>query len=242
MSLRGATIAFDLDGTLVDTAPDLIGTLNDMLEADGRATLPLAAARHLVGRGARFLIEHGFAEAGAPFEGAAPESAVEDFVARYLARIARESRPFDGVEAALDDLAGEGAILCVCTNKYTDLSAALLDALGLSPRFAAIVGPDRVSARKPSAAHLIEAVRQAGGDPARALMVGDSETDVGAARAAGAPVAVVSFGYTEVPPAELGADALIERFADLPQVARRLLRRPLRSPRPWARRSSPPNG
>lgn len=223
MNLKGFTVAFDLDGTLVDTAPDLIGTLNDMLDATGRARLPLGSARHLVGRGARFLLEHGFAEAGAPFDGPAPEVAVGEFLDRYRARIALESRLFDGVEAALDRVAEAGAILCVCTNKPTGLSVALLDALGLSSRFAAIVGPDAVSARKPAAAHLIEAVRAAAGDPARTVMVGDSETDVATARAAGAPCVVVSFGYTEIPPGELGGDRVIDRYADLPQALAALM-------------------
>lgn len=223
MSLTGATIAFDLDGTLVDTAPDLIGTLNDMLGEAGLAPVPTTSARRLVGRGARFLLEHGFAAAGRSSAGPAPDAAEAEFVERYLARIARESRPFDGVERALDALAADGAVLCVCTNKVERLSVALLDALGLSTRFAAIVGPDTVAAPKPAADHLIEAVRRAGGDPRLALMVGDSETDVGAARAAGVPVAAVTFGYTEVPPADLGADALIDRFEELPPVARRLL-------------------
>jgi phosphoglycolate phosphatase len=223
MPLSGATIAFDLDGTLVDTAPDLIGTLNLMLAEHGLPPVPLSSARHLVGGGARYLLEHGFREAGASFHaGDAPEM-VERFIGLYLDRIALESRPFQGVEAALDELAAAGAILCVCTNKPTALALALLKAVRLIDRFAAVVGPDAVSARKPDPAHLIEAVKLAGGDPDRALMVGDSAADSAAAKNAGRPVVLVSFGYTETPVTALGGDAVIDRFADLPPVARRLL-------------------
>lgn len=224
MPLSGATIAFDLDGTLVDTAPDLIGTLNLMLVEHGLPTVPLASARHLVGGGARRMLEHGFREAGARFDAGDMPLMVERFVELYRDRIADESRPFEGVEAVLDELAGDGARLCVCTNKRTDLSIALLDELGLLHRFAAVVGPDAVSRRKPDRAHLVEAIALAGGELGRALMVGDSDNDVLPARAAGVPVVAVSFGYTETPPAELGADRLIDRFGQLPEVARDLLR------------------
>jgi phosphoglycolate phosphatase len=223
VSLAGCTIAFDLDGTLVDTAPDLIGTLNRLLAEQGLPALPIASARHLVGRGARYLLQHGFAEAGAALDEDIAPQLVQRFLDEYLAHIADESRPFSGVEATLDQLAADGARLIVCTNKFTGLSEALLDAVGLSGRFSAVVGADRVSQKKPHAAHFIEAVTIAGGDPARALMVGDSDNDVLSAKAAGAPVVAVSFGYTETPPDRLGADALIDRFEELPPIARRLL-------------------
>jgi phosphoglycolate phosphatase len=223
VTLAGTTIAFDLDGTLVDTAPDLIGTLNAMLLEHGLRPVPLDAARHLVGRGARHLLEHGFKEGGASFHAGDAQALVDRFIALYRDRIADESLPFADVVTVLDGLKAEGARMCICTNKRTDLSVALIAALGLSDRFDAIVGPDLVSAHKPSAAHLIEAVQLAGGDPKRCLMVGDSIADVGAAKAAGVPVVVVSFGYTETPAAELGADALIDSYLELPAVAHRLL-------------------
>ncbi len=223
MNLSGATLAFDLDGTLVDTAPDLIGVLNEMLVENGLPEVPLASARRLVGGGARYLLEHGFSEAGATFHaGDAPEL-VDRFIDLYLARIARESRPFDGVEDVLDGFRAAGAKLAVCTNKRTDLSLALLKAVNLLDRFDAVAGPDSVSRRKPDAAHLLECIDMAGGDPARAVMVGDSETDLGTARAAGVPVVLVSFGYTEIPIEELQGDALINSFAELPAVVARLL-------------------
>ena len=222
-SLAGAVVAFDLDGTLVDSAPDLIGSLNVVLHEKGLPTLSLQQARPMVGRGARAMIEQGFAAAGEPLDPEESPTLVRRFIAVYRDRIALESRPFEGVEAALTDLAGAGAKLCVCTNKFTDLSVALLDALDLSRYFAAVIGPDLAPAPKPDARHLIAAVEAAGGSAQRAIMVGDSASDVGAARAAEVPSIVVSFGYTEIAPAELGGDWLIDRFADLPPLAARLL-------------------
>src|SRR4051812_22355289 len=140
-SLAGATIAFDLDGTLVETAPDLIGTLNVILGDQGLAALPLAQARPFIGHGARWLIERGFEAAGAHLHPAKSQQLFERFIAHYRARIADESRPFPGCEAALDALIAAGARLAVCTNKPTGLSVALLEALGLASHFAAIVGP-----------------------------------------------------------------------------------------------------
>ncbi len=221
--LSGATIAFDLDGTLVDTAPDLIGVLNLLLAEQGLQPLAVASARHLVGRGARYLLEHGFAEAGAALDDEVAPNLVQKFLDTYLEHIADESRPFEGVEAALDRLKADGARLIVCTNKFTGLSEALLDAVGLAGHFDAIVGADRVSARKPDKAHFIEAVQTVGGELKRSLLVGDSENDVLSAKAAGRPAIVVSFGYTETPPAELGGDVLIDRFDQLHYACVRLL-------------------
>jgi phosphoglycolate phosphatase len=149
---------------------------------------------------------------------------VERFVAVYRARIAAESRPFEGLESALEELARQGAILCVCTNKRTDLSIALLDALDLSKHFTAVVGADAAPAAKPDARHLICAIETAGGEVGRAVMVGDSITDVSAARNAGVPVIVTSFGYTDIPAADLGADAMIDSFSELVEAIEAVLR------------------
>ncbi len=222
-SLAGTTIAFDLDGTLVDTAPDLVGALNVVLGERGLAPAPRDAAGFLVGKGARALIARGFALAGEPLDDTEVGGLVERFVEAYRARIASESQPFEGLCDALTDLADAGARLCVCTNKRTDLSLALLDALGLTSRFVSITGSDRAPKPKPDASHFLAAIAQADGDPRRALMVGDSDNDVLSAHRAGAPVVVVSFGYTDVPASELGADALITHFAQLPATALRLL-------------------
>ena len=221
--LEGWTIAFDLDGTLVETAPDLIGTLNRMLGARDIPRMPVEAAQHLVGHGALALLRHGFQEAGAVWDEAKAPALLEEFLADYLANIAVHSRPYDGVVETLERLAARGAILCVATNKRTDLSVALIGALGLGRHFAVVCGPDRVSARKPDGAHVREAVQMAGGDPARCVMVGDGAPDVQAAKAAGVPCVVVSFGYTPIPPAELGGDVLIDRFDELEEAIDRLI-------------------
>ncbi len=221
--LAGATIVFDLDGTLVETAPDLLGTLNHLLAREGVAPLPLAKGRSLIGQGAKALLSRGFAVAGEPLEEARLESLFQDFIAYYLAHISDGSRPFAGVIAAMDALEAQGARLAVCTNKRTDLSLALLDALGLTGRFAAIVGGDAAPAPKPDARHLLTTIERAGGDPSRAVMIGDSISDAMAARNAGVPLVLVSFGYTDVPARDLEPDILIDHFDELPAACTRLL-------------------
>jgi phosphoglycolate phosphatase len=222
-ALAGATIAFDLDGTLVDTAPDLVSTLNVLLAEEGLAPLALDEARPFIGRGAAWLIERGFTAAGAPLAAEHAPILFERFIARYLGHIADESRPFPGMVASLEGLRADGAKLVVCTNKRTDLSVALLDALNLTRLFEAVVGPDQAPAPKPDGRHLETAVTLAGGDIGRAVMVGDAATDAGAARAAGAGLVLVSFGYTEVPAAELAPDVLIHHYDELADACRRVL-------------------
>lgn len=221
--LAGVTVAFDLDGTLVDTAPDLIGTLNHLLVEDGLPALPLDEARPFIGHGARHLIKLGFQAAGQTLHPNRLEQMFERFIPHYRGRIAEESRAFPGCEAALDALAADGAILCVCTNKPSGLSEEVLGQLGLASRFAAIVGPDRAPAPKPDAAHLQSAVTAAGGDIGRAILVGDSGTDAGAARAAGTGLILVAFGYTEIPVADLNADAVIAHYDELPAACLRVV-------------------
>ncbi len=221
--LAGATIAFDLDGTLVESAPDLVATLNVLLAREGLTPLPLAQARDMIGQGARALIAKGFEASGAQLDEPRLSALFERFIAHYREHIADESQVFPGVTDALDTLEAAGAKLVVCTNKRTDLSVALLEALGVAHRFAAIVGPDAALAAKPDARHLLVAIEAAGGSPDRAVMVGDSVSDAGAARAAGVPLILVSFGYTPVPARDLGADVLIDHFEQLPAACARLL-------------------
>jgi phosphoglycolate phosphatase len=216
-------VAFDLDGTLVDTAPDLMGTLNVLLTEEGLPPLPVESAAFLVGRGAKIMIERGFDAAGEHLDPDRAAALFDRYIHLYRGRIAQDSRPFPGVIAAMDALEAEGAVLAVCTNKRTDLSLALLDALDLTRRFAVVIGADRAPKPKPDASHLLLTIRAAGGDPARALMVGDSNNDVMAARNAGVPVVLVSFGYTEIPVADLDRDILIDRFDQLPAAALALL-------------------
>ena len=222
-ALAGATLAFDLDGTLVDTAPDLIGTLNVILQEEGHGPLPLAGARPFIGKGARWLLQRGFTEAGHPISEAAMGGLFDRFIAHYNAHIADASAPFPGMVEALETLRGAGARLVVCTNKRTDLSTHLLEALNLASLFEAIVGADAAPAQKPDRRHLETAIARAGGRPDHALMVGDAAPDAGAARAAGIPLILVSFGYTEVPVAELGADILIDHYDHLPSACLQLL-------------------
>lgn len=158
------------------------------------------------------LLRHGFMEAGALWDEAQAPVLFGRFIEDYLAHIADESRPFEGVVPALERLAARGAILCIATNKRTDLSVALIEALGLTRHFAFIAGPDAVTAHKPDGAHIHEAVQKAGGDPARCIMVGDSTTDTRAAKDAGVACIVVSFGYSDVPLAELGGDVVIDHY------------------------------
>jgi phosphoglycolate phosphatase len=221
--LSGATIVFDLDGTLIETAPDLVNTLNEILRQEGIAPLPYDKARLMIGHGAKALLARGFEASGAPLPEPRLSQLFERFIAHYLDHIADESRPFPGALAALDALGDAGARLAVCTNKRTDLSLALFDALGLTPRFHAIVGADLAPAPKPDGRHLATTIERAGGRLDQAVMVGDSVSDAGAARAAGVPLILVSFGYTDKPAADLAPDILVDHFDAIPEACARLL-------------------
>ncbi|HEY4029393.1 MAG TPA: HAD family hydrolase [Caulobacteraceae bacterium] len=213
--LDGVVIAFDLDGTLVDTAPDLMSTLNRVLAEEGLPPLPLEAAPMIVGKGVRVMVERGFAVAGQPLDDAHFPRMFDRFIELYIVHCADQSRPFPGVLEALDRLEAEGAILAVCTNKRTDLSLLVMDALNLTSRFKAIVGADQAPRPKPDASHLLHTIELAGGDPRRAVMVGDSINDALAARNAQVPLVLVTFGYTDTPAKDMDPDALIDRFDEL---------------------------
>ena len=208
-------VVFDLDGTLVDTAPDLINALNFILVREGLAPVPLASARNMIGAGARKLLERGLELEGRTVSLAELDRLTDDFINHYAEHIADASRPFDGLEAALDDLQSSGYRFAVCTNKLEWLSKRLLDRLNLSPRFAAICGADTFGVSKPDPAILRQTVARAGGELSSAIMVGDAGPDVGVARRAGIPVICVSFGYTEVPVADLKPDRVIDHMREL---------------------------
>jgi phosphoglycolate phosphatase len=210
------TIVFDLDGTLIDTAPDLISTLNLILAREGLAEMPYDDARRLIGGGARGMIERVLTAEGRPGAKADLDRMFGAFIEHYAAHIADHSRPFPALEASLERLAGEGRRLAVCTNKLEWLSVRLLDTLQLTQHFAAICGQDTFGMQKPDPEILRRTILRAGGEPANAIMVGDSGTDVRTARAANIPVIAVDFGYSEVPIATLQPDRLIGSFADLP--------------------------
>jgi phosphoglycolate phosphatase len=217
------TVVFDLDGTLVDTAPDLISALNHVLDREGLPPVPLHAARNMIGAGARRLIERGLEVDGRAVALEDLNRLTNDFIDHYAAHIADASRPFEGLEAALDELAARGCRLAVCTNKLEWLSKLLLDRLGLSARFAAICGADTFGIAKPNPAILRQTVARAGGEMSSTVMVGDAGPDIGVARRAGVPVIGVEFGYTEVPIAELKPDLLIGHMNQLPAAVERLI-------------------
>jgi phosphoglycolate phosphatase len=210
------TLVFDLDGTLIDTAPDLIDTLNVVFAREGLPPVPYDAARNMIGGGARMMIKLGVEAEGRDLSPAKLDVLFADFIAHYSAHIADRSRPFPGLSEALDALAAQGHRFAVCTNKLEGLSVALLEALGLAGRFAAICGQDTFGMQKPDPEILRRTIAAAGGAPAHAIMIGDSLTDIRTARAAGVPVIAVDFGYTDRPVTELGPDRVISRFAQLP--------------------------
>jgi phosphoglycolate phosphatase len=210
------TVVFDLDGTLVDTAPDLIATLNALFEREGIDPVPFLQARQFIGGGARKLIERGLAANGRALTTAEADRLYAVYVSSYEARIAELSRPFPGVERALDALAARGFRLAVCTNKLERLSVKLLDALDLSRRFAAICGQDTFGVQKPDPRILTATIEAAGGRSCSALLVGDSATDIATARAANMPVIAVDFGYTETPVARHRPDRVISHYDELP--------------------------
>jgi phosphoglycolate phosphatase len=223
MTQRAPILVFDLDGTLADTARDLIATLNVLLQREGLPPVAPSAARSLVGAGARALIERGFALNGAPLAAELLDPLTADFLAHYEAHIADESVLFPGADAALDRFADAGFRLAVCTNKPEPLARLLLDRLGAANRFAAICGRGTFPMHKPDPRTLQLTIAAAGGDPACALMVGDSKTDVDKAKNAGAPVVAVDFGYTEVPVGELAPDRVISHFDELWTAAQSIL-------------------
>jgi phosphoglycolate phosphatase len=212
-------VVFDLDGTLADTAPDLAAALNHVLGELGRPGIAPESVRNLVGQGGRVLVQRGLSASGD-----APDSLVERgfalFLEFYADNICNDTRPYDGLIAQLDILKERGVKTAICTNKPEKLTHLLVDALGWGDRFDAIVGADTLPVRKPDPAPLHEAIARAGGG--RAVLVGDSITDADTARAAQVPFVAVSFGFSDRPVEQLGADAVIDDYAELIVVLERL--------------------
>ncbi len=223
--MRDLTVAFDLDGTLVETAPDLIAATNHVLAAADLAAVAPELIRPSISYGAAAMISEGFRLHGRDLPDAEAVAYLERFLAYYTANIAATSHPFPGLEKALDHLTAEGARLTVCTNKRAAMSEQLLGDLRLRPRFAALAGRDTFPVCKPHPDHLIGAIRMAGGDPARAIMVGDSAVDIATAKAAGVPIVAVTFGYTDIHVRELAPDAVIEHYDELIPAIERILGR-----------------
>lgn len=217
-----ATIVFDLDGTLIDTAPDLVDTLNVVFAREGLPPVPYETARNLIGGGARMMIARGIEAEGRTVAPAELERLFQDFLAYYSEHIADRSQPFPGLADALDAMAANGWRFAVCTNKLEYLSVLLLKQLGLAHRFAAICGQDTFGVQKPDPEVLRRTIAAAGGILRNAIMIGDSLTDIRTARAAGIPVIAVDFGYTDRPVSEFGPDRIISRFTELPSAAAEL--------------------
>lgn len=217
-------IVFDLDGTLVHTAPDLIDSLDHALAAAGLTRARPGDIGSFVGLGGRVMIERSFAEQGRRLAEGELDRLTALFLDHYGARIPGKSAPYPGAVAALERLAGAGFAFAVCTNKYEGHSRRLLTALGMADHFGAICGQDTFLFRKPDPRHLTEAIRLAGGDPGQALMVGDSRTDIDTAKAAGIPVLAVDFGYTDRPVREFEPSHVISHFDELTaEIAARLI-------------------
>ena len=221
--MKNATLVFDLDGTLVDSAPDLVAATNHALADLGLEPIAAETLRGTIGFGARRMILEGLNQTDRTL----PEAEVDRLLARFLAyyepNIARESRPFDGVVAALESFRSRGARLAVCTNKRLALATHLLAELNLDGLFDAVAGRDSFPVFKPHPDHVLGAIRMAGGDPRHAVMIGDTVIDVSAAKAAAVPAVVCTFGYSDQPVDALGADAVIGHFSELDAAVRRLL-------------------
>ena len=210
--LPDRAVIFDLDGTLVDTAPDLMRATNFILAGMGRRPLEMTEVRAFVGHGARALLTRGLAATGGLPDAYDVEADYRAFVAFYAANIAVQSAPFPGLIRLLDRLREDGFGLGVCTNKLEGLSVQLLDALDLAKYFGSVVGPDTLGIAKPDPRPFFEAVNRLNLDSPRAVMVGDSETDILTARNAGVPVIAVPFGYTPRPVEDYGPDRMIRHF------------------------------
>jgi phosphoglycolate phosphatase len=208
-------VVFDLDGTLVDTAPDLLDSLNHCLSQAGLERVDPLALRRFVGQGGRVMIERAFEAQQTQLSPEQLDWLVGLFLEHYGAHMPGRSQFFVGATEMMDRLARSGYVLAVCTNKFEALAVKLLAELGEADRFAAICGGDSFAFRKPDPRHLVETIRKAGGDPVRAVMVGDSRADIDGAKAAGIPVIAVDFGYTDLPVTTFEPSRVISHFDEL---------------------------
>jgi phosphoglycolate phosphatase len=224
------TIVFDLDGTLVDTAPDLHRSLNHSLVEAGYAEVPFEVIDSLIGHGAKAMIVEGLASQGATLTDSEIEPVWSSFLEFYRQHICDLSRPYDGVEHTLQSLSANGARLAVCTNKTQDLAVRVLNGLGLSKWFEAVRGADAVAQKKPAGGHILETLEAVDGQLEASIMIGDSQTDERAARNAGLPFIFGNFGYGPAP--DTPADKTAESFSELPTLIRDLAVRP---PQPFRR-------
>jgi phosphoglycolate phosphatase len=215
MAVPAPTIVYDLDGTLADTAEDLVATLNWLLAREGLQALPVESAGSLLGAGARALIKRGFAASGRSLDAQLIETLFADFLQYYNAHIADRSRLYPGVDRALAAVARAGWRQAVCTNKIESSAKLLITKLGIAERFAFVCGQDTFGVGKPDPKPLLGTISASGGARERSIMVGDSGADIETGRAAGVPVIAVDFGYADAPVKELGPDRVISHFDQL---------------------------
>lgn len=218
-----AVLLFDLDGTLADTNPDLHAAMNHILGQHRLAPLPQDKVRHLIGGGAAMILQRGFSEHGVTLSDADMAAATEEFVLWYDQNIDHGTRIFDNLMPILDRAHAQNIKMGVVTNKREGLAAKLLFRLNLQGYFDVLVGGDTLATRKPEPEMVHTAITRLGGTPHNTVLLGDSEADTGAARAAGVKCVCVSFGYRRIPLEELGADAIIDDYADLPDTLDHLL-------------------
>ena len=213
-------LVFDLDGTLVDSVPDLRAALNEMLRERGRPPLSSSEVKRMVGDGAPALVARALAASGAHHDRAG--DALSRFLEIYEANAVRLSRPYPDVRETLVSLRRRGYRAAVCTNKPQRATMAVIEGLGFLPLFDAIAGGDRFSVKKPDSGHLLGLINELGASVTATAMIGDNENDAAVARAAGVPLVLMRYGYARVPPESLAADALLDHFADLPAALERL--------------------
>lgn len=217
------TVIFDLDGTLVDSAPDLADALDALLAQRGHPPLGLDVGRSFIGHGIPRLVQQGLAARGVTAEGEDLAAATEDFLAIYSQNLSRKTRPYPGAPAALQLLRDRGWRLAVCTNKQEESSRAILTDLDLIAGFACVVGPDTLGVAKPDPRPLLSCLPQGAAEGHRAILVGDSGVDIQTARAAGMPVILVSWGYGDAAAIGADADAVVDSFDAVPDAVTRLL-------------------
>lgn len=222
-AMLNATLVFDLDGTLVDSLPDLVAATNHALADLSLPVIPAETLRKTVGFGARRMIVEGLNQTGRVLPEPEVDRLLERFLAYYEPNIARETRPYDGAVPALEAFRAAGARLAICTNKRLALAEMLLKELGIDRLFHAVAGRDSFAVYKPHPDHLRGAIRMAGGDVRRAVMIGDTGIDIAAARAAEVPVVGCTFGYSDEPIGTLGPDAVISHYSELDAAVRSLL-------------------
>ena len=209
------TLVLDLDGTLADTNRDLVPVLNRVIGAEGLQPVAFADIGHIVGLGAKKMIERAYEFRGVPLGNAKLDQLFDAFLSDYEQNMAVNTVLYDGVEGALERFANAGWQLAICTNKQEAMARKLVAELGVADYFAAIAGGNTFPVRKPDPRHLTGTVEQAGGNPARTVMVGDSITDISAARAASIPVVAVDFGYSDKPIREYSPDHVISHYDEL---------------------------